>query len=43
VVVNAEVKERTRPLFGVTGEICSRKFKKVLDSVGVVRDVREPD
>src|SRR5580658_1841866 len=35
------VKEnRTRPLFGVSGEVCSEKAQNELDRVSIVRDVR---
>lgn len=47
------MKKRTRPLFGANGVVCakkekgvkrnSEKFKKGLDNVGIVRDVRLPD
>ena len=50
MVVEAEMKKRTRPLFGANGVVCakkekgvkrnSEKFKKGLDNVGIVRDVR---
>jgi hypothetical protein len=32
--------DKTRPLFGVSGEVCSEKAQKELDRVSSVRDVR---
>src|SRR5271167_2878783 len=33
-------KNRTRPLCGVSGEVCSEKARNELDRVSIVRDVR---
>jgi hypothetical protein len=50
LVVEAELTEPIRPLFGVNGVVCPKKekreqknTKKFLTRAGIVRDVRFPD